>query len=117
MTDSLLDDLEARSKTEDFRGFRCWSPAEVGGIMHREAAAPSRAVLLATHEPPRIRKVTISGAGSFGADEAVIQDDVLHAVLSETDRSLIVPIIGAISLEIRGQSRLKAVMAGNAAVS
>src|SRR3954453_16821594 len=95
MTDSLLDDLKARSETEDFRGFLCWSPSEVGGIMHREAAAPSRAVLLGTHQPPRIRKVTVSGAGSYGADEAVTQDDVLRAVLSEADQSLIVPIIGS----------------------
>jgi energy-coupling factor transporter ATP-binding protein EcfA2 len=63
--------------------------------MHREAAAPSRAVLLATHQPPRIRRVTVNDAGRFGADEAVTQNDVLQAVLSQTDRSLIVPVIGA----------------------
>ena len=95
MTGLLLDDLESRSAAEDFRGFRCWSSEEVGGIMHREAAAPSRAVLLATHQPPRIRRVTVNEAGRFGADTAVIQDDVLNVVLAGTDQALIVPVIGA----------------------
>ena len=63
--------------------------------MNREAAAPNRAVLLATHQPPRIRRVTLSGAGIYGAEDVVSQDEVLAAVAAATDQSLIVPIIGA----------------------
>jgi hypothetical protein len=92
---SRLDALEERSKSQPFRGFQCWAPSEVGAIMHREAAAPSRAVLLATHQPPRIRQVTVTEAGRFGSDELVTQDEVLQAVMSEDDPSLIVPVIGA----------------------
>ena len=38
---------------------------EVGDVMHREAATPSRAVLLATHQPPLIRKVQVTGPGAM----------------------------------------------------
>jgi hypothetical protein len=95
MTSSdLLADLAERSAVEPFRGFRCWSPGEVGEIMHREAAAPSRPVLLATHQPPKIRRVTVTDAGRFGADDLVAQESVLQAVMTADDQSLIVPIIG-----------------------
>lgn len=91
----LLETLEERSAAEPFKGFQCWAQSEIGGIMHREAAAPSDAVLLATHQPPRIRRVTVTDAGRYGTDDVVAQEDVLEAVMSEDDQSLIVPIIGA----------------------
>ena len=91
----LLQDLEQRSKDQPFRGFRCWAPSEVGDMMHREAAAPSRAVLLATHQPPKIRRVTVTDAGRYGSDDLVTQEEVLDAVLADHDQSLIVPVIGA----------------------
>lgn len=92
---NVLATLAERSRAEPFKGFRCWSHAEVGETMHREAATPSRAVLLATHQPPRIRRVTVTRAGSYGSDELVAQEDVLGAVMAEGDKSLIVPVIGA----------------------
>lgn len=91
----LLESLRERSAEEPFRGFRCWVDSEVGEIMHREAAAPSDAVLLATHQPPRIRRVTVTDAGRYGSDDLVTQNEVLEAVTSDSDQSLVVPIIGA----------------------
>lgn len=90
-----LTALAERSQVEPFRGFACWSPDEVGDIMHREAAAPSRAVLLATHQPPRIRRVTVTRAGSYGSDDLVTQEQFLNDVVDAADKSLIVPVIGA----------------------
>jgi hypothetical protein len=95
MSNKILDSLETRSRDASFQGFRCWDTAQVAEIMHREAAVPDPAVLLATHQPPRVRRVAIAGAGSYGADEMVTQDEVLAGVVAATDQSLIVPIIGA----------------------
>jgi len=90
-----LEELRRQSAETPFRGVSCWSPAEVGEIMHREAAAPSRAVLLATHQPPRIRKVRVTEAGRYGTEEPVTQEDLLNTVASAADQALIVPVIGA----------------------
>jgi hypothetical protein len=63
--------------------------------MHREAALPSRAVLLATHQPPRIRKVRVTEAGRYGTEDLIAQDDLLNTVATATDQALIIPVIGA----------------------
>ena len=63
--------------------------------MHREAAAPSRAVLLATHQPPVIRRARLTGPGRYGGDTDVTQEELLDSVSDSTDQSLIVPIFGA----------------------
>ena len=90
-----LDELRAASAASAYRGFRCWSDGEVGEIMHREAAAPSRAVLLATHQPPRIRRVRVTEAGRYGTEDVIKQDELLDRVRSADDQALIIPIIGA----------------------
>lgn len=95
MASEVLATLAERSRAAPFKGFECWSHAEVGETMHREAATPSRAVLLATHQPPRIRRVTVTRAGSYGSDDLVSQEDVLATVMAAGDKSLIVPVIGA----------------------
>ena len=95
MPDELLDALESRSKTEPFAGFRCWDADEVAAIMHREAAAPSRAVLLATHQPPHVRRVAVTDAGRYGEEQLVTEEDLLALVREPGDGALIVPIVGA----------------------
>lgn len=90
-----LDELRRLSEETPFRGFECWSPSEVGAIMHREAAAPSRAVLLATHQPPLIRRVEVAGPGRYGTEDVVSQEELLESVAGSSDQSLIVPIFGA----------------------
>src|SRR3954469_15057031 len=94
MTDRL-EELQRRSEEEPFRGFQCWNAHEVGPIMHREAATPSRAVLLATHQPPLIRRVRLAGPGRYGTEDVVSQETLLDSVAGSTDQSLIVPIFGA----------------------
>jgi hypothetical protein len=94
MTDRL-EELRRRSEEEPFRGFQCWNAHEIGAIMHREAAAPSRAVLLATHQPPVIRRVRVAGPGRYGAEDVVPQETLLDSVAGSDDQSLIVPIFGA----------------------
>ena len=94
MSDRLAE-LRASSTEAGYRGFRCWSDTEVGDIMHREAAAPSRAVLLATHQPPKIRRVRVTEAGRYGTEDIIDQDELLDRVRSADDQALIVPIIGA----------------------
>lgn len=63
--------------------------------MHREAAAPSRAVLLATHQPPQIRRVRVTEAGRYGTEDLVTQETLLETVANASDQALIVPVIGA----------------------
>ena len=63
--------------------------------MHREAAAPSRAVLLATHQPPKIRRVRVTEAGRYGTEDIIGQDELLDRVRGAADQALIVPVIGA----------------------
>ena len=93
----MPDNLLARLQDRSLQGS---SEASNVGIRlgcryhNREAAAPNRAVLLKTHHPPRIRRVTLSGAGIYGAEDVVSQDEVLAAVAAATDQSLIVLIIG-----------------------
>ena len=94
MTDRL-EELRRQSEETPFRGFQCWGPSEVGAIMHREAATPSRAVLLATHQPPLIRRVEVAGPGRYGSDDLASQEELLESVASSSDQSLIVPIFGA----------------------
>lgn len=90
-----LEALRSASTESDYRGFRCWSEGDVGEIMHREAAAPSRAVLLATHQPPKIRRVRVTEAGRYGTEDIIGQDELLDRVRSAADQALIVPVIGA----------------------
>ncbi|MGO9791891.1 MAG: protein DpdH [Solirubrobacteraceae bacterium] len=91
---SRLEPLASRSAREPFRGFRCWDPDEVGDIMHREAAVPSRAVLLATHQPPHITKIAIAAGRRFAPLEVVSQEECLAAIMRDRDPSLLAPIIG-----------------------
>lgn len=90
-----LTELEGRSATEPFRGFRCWSHDAVGTVFDREAAAAARSILLATHQPPRIKRVAITAANRFTDEGVVDQDAVLAAVRAKNDAGLIVPVIGA----------------------
>src|SRR4051794_9115214 len=90
-----LDQLRSESLTSGYQGFRCWNERDVGDIMHREAAAPSRAVLLATHQPPRIRRVRVTDAGRYGTEDLVDQEQLLTRIREANDQALIVPIIGA----------------------
>jgi hypothetical protein len=90
-----VDELRQQSEAAPFRGFQCWKAEEVGNIMHREAALPSRAVLLATHQPPVIRRVELAGSGRYGTEAVVTQDALLESVAGSADQSLIVPIFGA----------------------
>lgn len=90
-----LDELRTASTGSDYRGYRCWSESDVGEIMHREAAAPSRAVLLATHQPPKIRRVRVTEAVRYGTEDIIGQDELLDRVRGAADQALIVPVIGA----------------------
>jgi hypothetical protein len=90
-----LGDLRAASQESDFVGFRCWIGGDVGEIMHREAAMPSRAVLLATHQPPKIRRVNVTEAGRYGTEDVIGQDELLERVRHAEDQALIVPVIGS----------------------
>jgi hypothetical protein len=93
MSDSL-DELHTRSAEEPFRGFRCWRPEDVGEIMSREAAVRLAPVLLATHQPPHITKVSIPTAGSYPSLGVISQDECLEAIMADRDPSLLAPIIG-----------------------
>ena len=90
----VLDALEQRSAAESFRGFRCWLPDDVGQIMNREAAVPSTPVMLATHQPPHITKVSIPAGGRYPPLEVVSQDACLRAIMDDRDTTLLAPIIG-----------------------
>lgn len=89
------EELRRLSEETPFRGFQCWSANEVGAIMHREAPAPSRTVLLATHQAPLIRRVDLAGPGRYGREDVVSQEALLESVAGSSDQSLIVPIFGA----------------------
>jgi hypothetical protein len=90
-----MSNLETRSAAEPFAGFRCWEPEEVGEIMNREAAVPSRAVLLATHQAPHITRMSVGTGRRFAPLEVISQDDCLEAIKRVRDPALLAPIIGA----------------------
>lgn len=90
-----LDDLETRSAEEAFHGFLCWLPTAVGEVINTEAAAPSRAVLLATHQSPSIRRVRLTDAGRLAAGDVVDEEQLLDSVVGANDDSIIIPVIGA----------------------
>lgn len=87
--------IEQRSRREDFVGFRCWDDAAATRVLDREAAAASRQLLLATHVPPRLRRVSASAAGQFDDLASASQQGILNVLLGSTADSLVVPIIGA----------------------
>jgi hypothetical protein len=90
-----MNSLETRSAEEPFTGFHCWEPDEVGEIMNREAAVPSRAVLLATHQPPYITRMSVGTGRRFSPLEVISQEDCLEAIMRDRDPALLAPIIGA----------------------
>ena len=87
--------LETLSSEQPFAGFHCWQPEEVGEIMNREAAFPSREVLLATHQPPHITRMSLGSGRQFSALDVISQEDCLAAIMRDRDPALLVPIIGA----------------------
>ena len=90
-----MSDLAARSAEEPFKGFHCWEPDDVGEIMNREAAVPSRAVLLATHQPPHITRMSVATGRRFTPLDVISQEDCLEAIMRDPDPALLAPIIGA----------------------
>lgn len=69
----------------------CWRPEDVANTIPTEAASPSKAVLLATHTPLRIRKAS---PGELG--ESINEEEFLHEFLNSTPKEgiRVTPVLG-----------------------
>ncbi|MDQ0770250.1 hypothetical protein QF031_002999 [Pseudarthrobacter defluvii] len=69
----------------------CWRPDDVANTIPTEAASPSKAVLLATHTPLKVRK---AGPGEPG--ESITEEDFLDEFLNSVPKEgvRITPVLG-----------------------
>lgn len=75
----------------DFKGHLCWEPSDVKETVFVDAASPSEAVFVATHQPPVILR------RPFGAHEGgrrVTEHDLLREFMRPDADMILLPILG-----------------------
>ena len=83
------------SGSDAFSKFLCWTPSGVTAVINPEAAAPSSAVLLATHQSVPLRRVDVPDAGEYAVLEQEVDESVvLNAVEERSAGALIIPVVG-----------------------
>jgi hypothetical protein len=74
-----------------FAGFTCWDPAHVQDTVFVDAASPSDAVFMATHQPARIIRRPLDGSEG---GERVSEDELLAEFLRPDAKMMLLPILG-----------------------
>ncbi len=69
-------DAEAKTVTDPFQGYVCWTPANVNDTVVVDAVNPSPAVFLATHRPSQMlrRDFSATEGGTLIDEEQLLQD-------------------------------------------
>jgi hypothetical protein len=79
------------SADTSFAGFTCWDPAHVQDTVFVDAASPSDAVFIATHQPAHIIRRPLDGSEG---GERVTEDELLTEFLRPDAKMMLLPILG-----------------------
>src|SRR5947209_3982053 len=74
-----------------YAGYLCWDPPDVHQTIFVDAASPSDAVFLATHQPMQIMRRPF---GNEVSGEAVTEHEVLAEFMRPDAKMMLLPIIG-----------------------